>query len=77
MERKNYMKCNAEMFKDLMCKVNRISPNADIKFASRVYHGTSEEGEFKKHEFKKISSILIEFEGTTYSDRDEIIITVE
>ena len=54
MERKNYMKCNAEMFKDLMCKVNRISPNANIKFASRVYHGTSEEGEFKKHEFKKL-----------------------
>ncbi len=75
MERKNYMKCNAETFKDLMCKVNRISPGAEVKFASKVYHGTREEGEFKEHEFKKINSILIEFE--TYSGRDEIIITVE
>ena len=71
------MKCNAETFKDLMCKVNRISPGAEIKFASKVYHGSREEGEFKEHEFKKISSVLIEFEGSTYSDRDEIIITVE
>ena len=69
------MRCNAETFKDLMNNINYISPGAELKFVSKVYHGTREEGEFKEHDFKKINSILIEFE--TYSGRDEVIITVE
>ena len=68
------MKCSAETFKDLMCKVNRIAPNAAVLFESRVFHGTREEAEFDNHEFKNINKITIEFADNTYSDRDEITI---
>ncbi len=74
MERKNYMKCSAETFKDLMCKVNRIAPDAIVQFESRVFHGTREEAEFDNHEFKNINKITIEFADNTFSTRDEITI---
>jgi hypothetical protein len=74
MERKNYMKCSAETFKDLMCKLNRIAPDARVQFESRVFHGAREEAEFDNHEFKNISKITIEFAGDTFPDRDEITI---
>ncbi len=76
MERKNYMRCNAETFKDIMCKVNRISPQAKIIFQSKVFHNTTDDPEFQYHDCRDIDKIEIQFADGIISERDKIIITV-
>jgi len=70
------MKITSEQFKDIICKVNRISPTAKITFRAKVWHGTREESEFNTEHFSQIDKIVTKFKSDD-SDRDEIIIYVK
>lgn len=70
------MRCNAETFKDIMCKVNRISPNAKIVFQSKVFHSTTDESEYQHHDHRGVDKIEIEFADGIISEKDKITISV-
>ena len=70
------MKITSEQFKDIICKVNRISPTAKITFRAKVWHGTREESEVDIEHFSQIDKIVTKFKSDE-TDRDEIIIYVK
>ena len=57
------MKITSEQFKDIICKVNRISPTAKITFRAKVWHGTREESEFDIEHFSQIDKIVTKFKS--------------
>ena len=82
------MKITSEQFKDIICKVNRISPTAKITFRAKVWHGTREESEFDIEHFSQKYygkfalhfylkyKIVTKFKSDE-TDRDEVIIYVK
>jgi len=71
------MKINSETFKDILCKTNRISPNALIKFQAEVYHKIREESEFTWEDFDEIKKIIIEFDDDKINPQDKITVVVK
>ena len=67
------MKITSEQFKDIICKINRISPSAKITFRAKVWHGTREESDFDIETFSGIEKIIVKFRSDS-SEKDEIII---
>lgn len=67
------MKITSEQFKDIICKINRISPSAKITFRAKVWHGTREESDFDIEHFSQIDKIIVKFRSDS-SEKDEIII---
>lgn len=61
------MKVNSEQFKEIMCKTNRITPNAKLKFKGRTWVSSTEESESKDLSFNELNKIVIWFGD----DRDE------
>ena len=61
------MKVNSEQFKEIICKANRISPNAKLKFKGRTWVSSTEESESKDLSFNELNKIVISFGD----DRDE------
>ena len=61
------MKVNSEQFKEIMCKANRITPNAKLKFKGRTWVSSTEESESKDLSFNELNKIVISFGD----DRDE------
>ena len=67
------MKITSEQFKDIICKVNRISPTAKITFRAKVWQGIKSEGDFEIETFSGIEKIIVKFRSDS-SEKDEIII---
>ena len=67
------MKVNSEQFKEILCKANRITPNAKIKFKGKTWVSSTEESESKEVSFNNIDKITIWF-ADEYSDQDIICI---
>jgi hypothetical protein len=61
------MKINSEDFKEIMCKANRIVPNAKIKFKGRSWVSASKESDSQEFTYNEINKIEIWFAD----DRDE------
>jgi len=71
------MKINSETFKDILCKANRISPNALIKFQCKVWHGSRDESDFEWESFDEIKKIVIEFDDDKINPKDTITVVVK
>ena len=50
-----------ETFKNVMCQINRLVPNATIKFDCNVWISKKEESNFEEHTFSTIKEITIKF----------------
>ena len=50
-----------ENFKNVMCQINRLVPNATIKFEGNVWVSKKEESDFEDHTFSTIKEITIKF----------------
>ena len=67
------MKITSEQFKDIICKINRVSQNAKISFRAKVWQGIKSEGDFEIETFSGIEKIIVKFRSDS-SEKDEIII---
>ena len=61
------MKVSSEQFKEIMCKTNRITPNAKLKFKGKTWVSSTEESDTKEFTFNELNKIVIWFGD----DRDE------
>mgnify|MGYP001177738104 CR=1 FL=1 len=71
------MRINSETFKNILCKANRISPDALIKFQGRVWHSSREESDFEWENFSEIKKIVIEFDDDKINPKDTITVVVK
>ena len=62
------MKVNSEQFKEIMCKTNRITPNAKLKFKGKTWVSSTEESQMEDLSFNELDKIVIKFGD----DRDEL-----
>ena len=69
------MKVNGEQFKEIICKANRISPEAKVKFIGRAWESFKEESEFVNQTYSSLKKIEIIFNKDD-SEKDELIIHV-
>jgi len=67
------MKVNSEQFKEIMCKTNRITPNAKLKFKGRTWVSSTEESESKDLSFNELNKIVISF-GDDQDEQDVICV---
>ena len=55
------MKINSEQFKEILCKANRIVPNAKIKFKGRSWVSASKESDSQDFTYNELEKIVIWF----------------
>ena len=65
-----------ENFKNVICQINRLVPNATIKFEGNVWvsRGHAEESDFEEHTFSTIKEITIKFSAKEKDN--EVIVKV-
>jgi len=61
------MKIDSEQLKEILCKANRITPNAKIKFKGKSWVSATEESDSHEFTYNEIDKIVISFGD----DRDE------
>ena len=67
------MKVNSEQFKEIMCKTNRITPYAKLKFKGRTWVSSTEESESKDLSYNELNKIVISF-GDDQDEQDVICV---
>ena len=55
------MKINSEKFKEILCKANRIVPNAKLKFMGRSWVSASTESDSQDFTYNELEKIVIWF----------------
>tara|TARA_R100001530_G_C4248061_1_gene137084 strand:- start:41 stop:244 length:204 start_codon:yes stop_codon:yes gene_type:complete len=63
-----------ENFKNVICQINRLVPNATVKFEGNVWVGKKEESDFEEHTFSTIKEITIKFNAKEKDN--EVIVKV-
>ena len=63
-----------ENFKNVICQINRLVPNATVKFDCNVWVGKKEESDFEEHTFSTIKEITIKFNAKEKDN--EVIVKV-
>ena len=73
------MRVTSEQFKDIVCKANRISPNAKVSFKGNAWVSENGSSDFKDYDFKEIKSVEVVFRdySNDIDPMDELIITIK
>ena len=67
------MKINSEQFKEILCKANRIVPNAKMKFKGKSWVSATKESDSQEFTYNELSKIVIWF-GDDRNDKDIICV---